>query len=107
MRVEEHRVALTNVFGNEVTIHIPHPSNEAQDYDLKVKNETKDCSKCPCNIPRDEALQLIDLGTLAARSEWVPPDGDTVKGVCVWGVSPKILVERAKARHCGLLKKSE
>ena len=86
MRVEEHRVSLINVMGNEVDIHIPYPSNNAQAYDLKVKSVTKDCSTCPCNIPRDEALKLINLGTMTARSNWTPPEEEILSKVFVFGV---------------------
>lgn len=108
MRVEDGYVYLTNVLGREVRIFVPRPSNDAQNYDLNSKDETKDCSACRCNIPRNEALQLIDLGITTARGKWTPPERDAVKGACVWGVSPKVLVERPKgSKHCGLLKKSE
>ncbi len=107
MRIEGNvEVVLTNVLGDEVKIYMPHPSDNPKNYDLAGKYLTSDCSTCPAFIPKDEAVELLNLGTREAWHKWTPPDPDSVKGACVWRGQKKLLYQRPKgAIHCGLLKK--
>jgi len=106
MRIEDGMVVLANILGDEVKIHTPYPSDNAQDYDLNTKYLTKDCPTCPFNIPPEEAIELVNLGKEMARRKWTPPEESAIKGACVWGVAKKVLVEKlGKQSHCTLINK--
>lgn len=74
-------------------------------YDWGIKDITKDCKNCLHCIGKEEAIVIIEIVNLnKGRCNWQPPLAEEILGICLWGVSPKILCSREKPRKCQYFK---
>ncbi len=70
-------------------------------YDWKVKDITKDCENCSHCVGQEEALVIVEIVNLNKGScQWQPPLAERILGICLWGVSPKILCQKENPRMC-------
>ncbi len=94
------KITIQNVLGEEMTVSLLPPWRSA--YAWNCKFFTKNCPNCPHCIDRENAIAVIrQVDAKKQRRQWEPPLEETIKGVCLWGISPKILVPREKgAKKC-------
>ena len=70
-------------------------------YDWSTKDITKNCDNCSYCIGKKETLVIVEIVNLNKGScKWQPPLAEETLGICLWGVSPKILCFKEKPRKC-------
>ncbi len=97
------KIMVKNALGKEIEISTDW-SWHRNDWDSK--NITKDCCHCSHCVRKEDTFRVIQILALTkGRRRWLPPPGEKVEGICLWGVCKKFIIQGRKLRKCEYFRK--